>query len=134
MSIPDKAKAAAERARDQARHGALVRENPMSAVRPAAFATVSTVLELRRSPGLCSGQRLQRQVSALVRDALDLPCRVAEQLVSKVGQGPRGRDLLPDLGNFPVIGVTARQAMASHANAVPGQPRLGPRLPVFLVE
>ena len=38
--------------------GGLVRENPMSAVRPAAFATINTVLELRRSPGLCSGQRL----------------------------------------------------------------------------
>jgi len=50
---------------------------------------------LRRSLGLCSGQRLQRQVGALVGNALDLPCRVAEQLMRQVGQGPRGRDLLP---------------------------------------
>src|SRR5258708_8962150 len=57
------------------------------------------------SPAL--GQRLQRQAGALVRDALDLPCRVTEQLVSKVGQGPRGRDLLPDLRDLLVIGVTA---------------------------
>jgi len=39
-----------------------------------------------------------------VRDALDLPGRVAEQLMGKVGQGPRGRDLLPDLRDLLVIG------------------------------
>ena len=70
----------------------------------------------------------------LVRDALDLPGRVAEQLMSKVGQGPRGRDLLPDLGDLPVAGVTAGKAVAGHASAVPGQPRLGPGLPVVLVQ
>jgi hypothetical protein len=37
------------------------------------------------------------QPRALVRDLLYLPRRVAEQLVSKVGQGSRSRDLLPDL-------------------------------------
>src|SRR5260370_6142991 len=83
------------------------------------------------SPAL--GQRLQRQAGALVRDALDLPCRVTEQLVSKVGQGPRGRDLLPDLRDLLVIGVTAGQAVANHANAILGQPRPGPCLPVILV-
>ena len=89
---------------------------------------------LRRSLGLCSGQRLQRQVGALVGNALNLPCRVAEQLMRQVGQGPRGRDLLPDLRDLLVIRITAGQAVADHASAVPGQPRLGPRLPVFLVE
>jgi hypothetical protein len=69
-----------------------------------------------------------------VRDALDLPGRVAEQLMSKVGQGPRGRDLLPDLRDLLVIGVTAGQAVARQAHAVPGQPRLGPRVPVFLMQ
>ncbi len=69
-----------------------------------------------------------------MRDALDLPCRVAEQLVSKVGQSPRGRDLLADLGDLLVTGVTAGNAVANHANAILGQPRLGPRLTVFLME
>ncbi len=74
------------------------------------------------------------QVGPLMRDALDLPRRVAEQLVSKVGQGPHDRDLPPDLRDLLVIGVTAGKAVASLANAVPGQPRLGPRLAVFLVQ
>jgi hypothetical protein len=71
-------------------------------------------------------------VGALVGNALDLPCRVAEQLVSKVGQGPRGRNLLPYLRDLPVIRVTAGRAVADHASVIPGQPRLGPRLPIFL--
>jgi hypothetical protein len=86
------------------------------------------------SVGLCSGQRLQRQVGALVGNALDLPCRGAEQLMSQVGQGPRGRDLLADLRDLRVIRITAGKAVADHVSAVPGQPRLGPRLPVFLAE
>jgi hypothetical protein len=73
-------------------------------------------------------------VGALVRDALDLPRRVAEQLVSEVGQGPRGRDLLSDLRDLLVIGVTAGKAVTNHATGLLGQPRLGPRLPAFLVE
>ncbi len=80
------------------------------------------------------GRHLQMQMRTLVRDLLDLPCRVAEQLVTKVGQGSRGRDLLPDLRDLLVIGVTAGKAVANHAHAVPGQPGLGPRLPVFLAE
>jgi hypothetical protein len=73
-------------------------------------------------------------VRALVRDLLDLPCGLAEQLMGKVGQGPRGRDLLPDLRDFLVIGVTAGKTVANQADALFGQPRLGPRLPVFLAE
>src|SRR5258708_11292778 len=83
------------------------------------------------SPAL--GQRLQRQAGALVRDALDLPCRVTEQLVSKVGQGPRGRDLLPDLRDLLVIGVTAGQAVANPANGHPGPPPPCPGRPLVLV-
>jgi hypothetical protein len=78
--------------------------------------------------------RLERKVCALVRDALDLPSRVAEQLMSKVGESPRGRDLLPDLRDVLVIGVTAGKAVADQANAVLGQPCLGPRLPFLGVQ
>src|SRR5260370_29530442 len=76
------------------------------------------------SPAL--GQRLQRQAGALVRDALDLPCRVTEQLVSKVGQGPRGRDLLPDLRDLLVIGVTAARPAGHPRQRPPGCPRAWP--------
>src|SRR5260370_12219471 len=76
------------------------------------------------SPAL--GQRLQRQAGALVRDALDLPCRVAEQLVSKVAQGPRGRDLLPDLRDILVIWHTAGECGSHTAADVPGQPTASP--------
>src|SRR5262245_50417246 len=54
--------------------------------------------------------------------------------MSKVGQGPRGRDLLPDLDDLLVLRVTTGQAVASHAHAVPGEPRLGPRVPVLLMQ
>jgi hypothetical protein len=61
--------------------------------------TAGTAPRLSRYLG--RGRRLQRQVGALVRDALDLLRRVAEQLVSKVGQGPRGRDLLSFVALMP---------------------------------
>src|SRR5215467_5243912 len=94
--------------------------------RPAAFATAQPApSDSGGASARCSGQRLQRQVGALVRDVLDLPCRVAEQLVSQVGQGPRRGDLLADLRDLLVIRVTAGKAVADYANAVPGQPRLG---------
>src|SRR5258708_11928972 len=83
------------------------------------------------SPAL--GQRLQRQAGALVRDALDLPCRVTEQLVSKVGQGPRGRDLLPDLRDLLVIGVTAGQGGGNPTHPTPCHPPPRPCLPVVLL-
>jgi hypothetical protein len=70
----------------------------------------------------------------LVRDALDLRCRVAERLVSQVGQGARGSDLLPDLRDLLVIGVAAGQPVANQANGFPGQSGLGPRLPARLEE
>ena len=53
-----------------------------------------------------------------MRDALDLPSRVAEQLVSKVGQGPRGRDLLPDLRDPPGRLHTLLTAESVTAHAV----------------
>jgi len=74
-------------------------------------------------------------VSAVVRDVLYLPRRFAEQLVRKVGQGPRGRDLLSDLGDLRVSRIPSGKAVTNDAAAaVLAQPRLGPRLPVFLVE
>lgn len=73
-------------------------------------------------------------MSSLVRDALDLSRRVAEQLVSKVRQGPCGRNILPDLRDLLVIGVTTGKAVPSHASAAPGQLRLGQRLSVILAE
>jgi hypothetical protein len=78
--------------------------------------------------------RLQAKMGAFVRNALDLLGRVAEQLVSKVGQGPRSRYLLPDLGDLLVIGITAGKAVAYQASAAPGQLRLGERLRVFRAE
>ncbi len=54
--------------------------------------------------------------------------------MSKVGQGARGSDLLPDLRDLLVIGVTAGKPVANHANAGLGQQRLGPRLTFFRVQ
>jgi hypothetical protein len=51
--------------------------------------------------------------------------------MSKIGESPRGRDLLPYLGDVLVIGVVAGKAVADHASAVLGQPCLSPR-PRFL--
>ena len=62
------------------------------------------------------------------------PRRRAKQLMGEVGQGPRGRDLLSDLRDLLVIGVATGNATANHASDLPGQPRLGPRLPAFLVQ
>lgn len=73
-------------------------------------------------------------MGALVGDVLDLVRRVAEQLVSKIGQGPRGRYLLTDLHDLLVIGVTTGQAMANGADAGPAELRRGQRLPLFLAE
>lgn len=84
----------------------------------------------RRPAALTSEVKL----GAVVRDVLDLPCGIAEQMVGKVGQGTRGRDLLPDLRDLLVLGIAAGHAIAHHASAVPDQARLGSSLPVLLVE
>ena len=54
--------------------------------------------------------------------------------MSEAGQGPRGRDLLSDLRDLLVIGVTAGKAVAHDGTGLRGQPRLGPRLPAVLAE
>jgi hypothetical protein len=84
--------------------------------------------------GRAAGQRLQRQVCALMGEVLDLGCRVVEQLVSQIGQCARGGDLLSDLRDLLVIGVPTGQAVADQANGPPGQSGLGPRLPACLEE
>src|SRR5215831_8002776 len=72
------------------------------------------------------------QVRALVRDVLDLLSREAKQPVRKIGKSPRGRDLLADLRDFPVVGIAAGKAVTDQSNALLDQPSLGLRLPVFL--
>ena len=64
------------------------------------------------------------EVCALVRDPLDLPGRVAEQLMGKVGQGSRGRDILPDLRDLLVVGAAPGQTVANEAHAVLSQAHL----------
>src|SRR5215471_4817839 len=78
--------------------------------------------------------RLEGQVSALVGDGLDLLRCVAQQLVSKIGEGPCCRDLLPDLRDLLVIGVTTSKAVASRAEAANGKPCLGQCLSVILAK
>jgi len=73
-------------------------------------------------------------MSPFVRNVLDLPSRIAEQLVCKVGQGTRCSDLLPDLHDLLVIRVTARVTMADLGHVGRGQPCLGSRLPILLMK